>query len=224
LWKVETVMDVRTGGERDGARERLLEAAARHFAEHGFEGASQRAIQRDAAVNSAAAHYYFGSKEALYQEVIKTHLAGIQAERQRRMDAISDEARGHVRLRALVNAYIAPHMELALSANGRPYGRILARVLIEPVKSADSVFDEIVSPLRERFVAELRELFPDASYVTISKMVSTTVILMAGVPYNTTWTAMTDEEQTQLSSHIWVEAVGRFACAGIEALGGKLSA
>jgi AcrR family transcriptional regulator len=51
------------------ARTRLIEVAARHFAEHGIQGASQRAIQREVGVNPATAHYYFGSKEALYRAV-----------------------------------------------------------------------------------------------------------------------------------------------------------
>lgn len=211
-------MGLATGDERDGARERLLEAAARHFAEHGFEGASQRAIQRDAAVNSAAAHYYFGSKETLYQEVIKTHLSGILAERQRRMEAIPEGTLGHDRLKALVSAYIGPHMELALSHAGRPYGRILARVLSEPTNSANSIFDETISPLRQRFIAELHGILPDASPVTISKIVSMTVLLMAVVPYNSTWSALTGEDQAQHGSDDWVEAVQTFACAGIEAI------
>jgi len=210
-------IEAKTDGGRDGARERLIEAAARHFAEYGFEGANQRAIQRDADVNSAAVHYYFGSKEALYRKVIETHLAGIQTERLRRIEAIPKGILGSDRLKALVSAYIGPHMELALGEAGRPYGRILARTLIELPKQVDKVFEDVVSPIRQIFVDELRGIYPDASLRTISKILTMTVILMADVPYSTTWVALTGEHQTKDDPKEWIETVQTFVCAGIEA-------
>jgi AcrR family transcriptional regulator len=210
----------KSGAQKEGARERLLAVAARHFAAYGFEGASQRAIQREADVNTAAAHYYFGSKEALYREVVQSHLAGIQAERKRRMDAIPAGCAGRDRLMALVAAYVGPHIELALSEEGRPYGRILARVLIEPVNEANQVFGDLVVPLREHLIAELREVFPLASDDSIHSAVSMIVMLMADIPYDTTWIALTGEDQTSRTAASWVETVQRFACPGMESLCG----
>ncbi len=50
-------------------RDRILEAACRAFAEHGFRETTIAAICRAAEANIAAVNYYFGSKEKLYEAV-----------------------------------------------------------------------------------------------------------------------------------------------------------
>ncbi|GAB6166237.1 CerR family C-terminal domain-containing protein [Thermostilla marina] len=51
---------------------RIIEAAGPIFAEKGFEGATAREICDAAGVNVAAVNYYFGSKENLYAEVVRS--------------------------------------------------------------------------------------------------------------------------------------------------------
>jgi AcrR family transcriptional regulator len=55
-------------------RSRIVKAAARVFAEHGYDGASIRNIVAKADVNQAAISYHFGSKEGLYRAVLQTAL------------------------------------------------------------------------------------------------------------------------------------------------------
>lgn len=52
--------------------ERLLHAASELFARTGFRGATVRDIAQSAGANVAAANYHFGSKEALYLDVLRT--------------------------------------------------------------------------------------------------------------------------------------------------------
>lgn len=52
-------------------RDRLLAAGRRLFARDGFEGASIRDITGEAGANLGAVTYHFGSKEALYHEVLR---------------------------------------------------------------------------------------------------------------------------------------------------------
>lgn len=61
--------------ERTEARQGILQAAAELFGRHGFEGASLREIVRQAGVNLSAVNYYFGTKEQLYQEVLRQVVA-----------------------------------------------------------------------------------------------------------------------------------------------------
>lgn len=53
------------------AREAILKAAEAEFAAAGFGGARADAIAARAAVNKALPFYYFGSKSALYDEVMR---------------------------------------------------------------------------------------------------------------------------------------------------------
>jgi AcrR family transcriptional regulator len=59
-------------------RNRIIKAAARIFAEHGYEGASVRRIVAKADVNQAAINYHFGSKEGLYRAVLQMALEALQ--------------------------------------------------------------------------------------------------------------------------------------------------
>lgn len=52
-------------------RDRILRAAERLFAEHGYEGTSVRTIVAKARVNQAAINYHFAGKEGLYREVLR---------------------------------------------------------------------------------------------------------------------------------------------------------
>lgn len=56
---------------RGDVRERLLAAARERFLSDGVDGASLRKIAADAGSNVGMIHYYFGSKEALFLEVVE---------------------------------------------------------------------------------------------------------------------------------------------------------
>jgi TetR/AcrR family transcriptional regulator, regulator of cefoperazone and chloramphenicol sensitivity len=56
----------------DLTRERLLEKAGQVFAEKGFQAGTVREICRRAEANVAAVNYYFGDKERLYIESVKS--------------------------------------------------------------------------------------------------------------------------------------------------------
>ena len=60
----------------DDTRQRILKAAVELFADHGFDGASVRAIITKARVNQAAINYHFKGKEGLYFEVLKVAFEG----------------------------------------------------------------------------------------------------------------------------------------------------
>jgi len=57
------------------AKERILTAAKHVFSEKGFDGARMGEIARAAKVNQAMLHYYFQSKEHLYEEVLHNFFA-----------------------------------------------------------------------------------------------------------------------------------------------------
>jgi TetR/AcrR family transcriptional regulator len=60
-------------------RARILEAAEDLFAGRGLTGTTLREVAERAEVNSALVHYYFGTKEGLYREVLFTVAADVGA-------------------------------------------------------------------------------------------------------------------------------------------------
>jgi AcrR family transcriptional regulator len=56
-------------------KHRILEAASKLFAEHGYEGTSVRQIASGASVSLGMIRHYFGSKEGLYRACIESVLA-----------------------------------------------------------------------------------------------------------------------------------------------------
>jgi len=61
-------------------RERILKAATEVFVEKGLAGARMQEIADHAGVNKAMLHYYFRSKEHLYESVITTTIANVMTE------------------------------------------------------------------------------------------------------------------------------------------------
>ncbi|OGB17054.1 MAG: transcriptional regulator [Burkholderiales bacterium RIFCSPLOWO2_12_67_14] len=69
------------GRPRDPERgQRILDAAQRHFNEHGLERASVDAIAADAGVSKMTVYSNFGSKEGLFQAVVRDRSAAVVAE------------------------------------------------------------------------------------------------------------------------------------------------
>ena len=56
----------------DGTKSRIVSAATELFATKGYDSTSVKDICSKAKVNIAAIHYYFGSKEKLYKQLIQT--------------------------------------------------------------------------------------------------------------------------------------------------------
>ena len=63
----------------DRTRGRILSAALKEFAAHGFAGARVDAIARRAAVNKRMLYHYFGDKEDLFRAVLRRKIAERQA-------------------------------------------------------------------------------------------------------------------------------------------------
>ena len=61
----------------DRGRDRLLDEAERCFAQKGFAGARTKEIAANVGVNTAMIHYWFGTKERLFFEVIARMIADV---------------------------------------------------------------------------------------------------------------------------------------------------
>jgi AcrR family transcriptional regulator len=65
--------------DAEATRNRILEAAARLFAERGFDKTGISAIAEAAGINSALIYYYFKNKQALLDELIENFVSGAKS-------------------------------------------------------------------------------------------------------------------------------------------------
>jgi len=62
---------------KQGTEEKILEAAKKIFHRKGYKGARMQEIADEAAINKALLHYYFRSKEKLFEAVFEDAFSGI---------------------------------------------------------------------------------------------------------------------------------------------------
>ncbi len=92
----------------DATRHAILDIAETLFAENGIAATSLRSILLAAGANIAAAHYHFGSKEALVEEVIKRRAESLVKARNDQRKAALRVADPPARLRAILKAFFEP--------------------------------------------------------------------------------------------------------------------
>src|SRR5438034_543465 len=98
----------------DPVRDRLLAVARDLFALRGYDGTSVRDITRRARANLGAITYHFGSKEALYHEVIASRVEPLVA---RVILAAAGIDVKDPSIRARIADHIATTVRRALAAN-----------------------------------------------------------------------------------------------------------
>lgn len=138
------------------ARERLLAAAERHFAERGYR-ASLRDITRSARCNVAAVNYYFGAKEGLYAEAVIGLLRRLREE----WLAPLRELPASVTLEEVIGRFA---QSFVASFRAEPGGiaawRLLQQELIARHLPAGALHRELVGPVRDALVEALTRSRP----------------------------------------------------------------
>jgi TetR/AcrR family transcriptional regulator, regulator of cefoperazone and chloramphenicol sensitivity len=143
-----------------GTRDRLLAAAERLFAQHGFAGTSVRDITEAAKANLGAVNYYFRSKEDLYAEVFARRAEHLREP----VIAAAREACGYAKaeparaLRTLGQAFIARHLSHATSQAALS---LFAREVAHASLPVHLVAREFVEPILDAFGSVIGTMRPD---------------------------------------------------------------
>ena len=140
-------------------RQRLLDAGARLFAEHGYKGVSVRELSAAATANVAAVSYHFGSKDALIAEVYGDALREVSEVQRARLAVVPADAP----LEDLVRVWLAP----ALGERGRDPRETRLWALVQRgvterapglIQSMGAIRDLVDTHLIERLAAALPHL------------------------------------------------------------------
>ena len=198
---------------------RILDAAERLFADHGFPTTSLRDITQEAGVNLAAVNYHFGSKEALLIAVLERTTTPVNQARLEQLDEL--EAAGGdapVPTEQLVRAFLTPMFEKwwkwgqsvpkFLKLVGRVHAEVDQELRAKFLKQFDIVF--------RRFSRAFQRSLPKLDAVEVHWRV---LFLIGSMAHTMTWgesIIATDANARRDPEEIF-EALIQFATAGMAA-------
>jgi AcrR family transcriptional regulator len=131
-------------------RERILKAAYRVFLAKGRQGARTREIAREARVNLAMVHYYFHSKDELYQQVVSPLLIHFFYRLKKASESDPDPKK---RLEAVIHTYFD-------FLSGEPdFPRFMIWELTGGAVILKKIFAGPLDDKRKDLVSNLRDIF-----------------------------------------------------------------
>lgn len=200
-------------------KQRIISAAERLFAENGFAATSIRHVVAEAGVNLAAVHYHFGSKEALFFEILDRRFSVIERQRFDRLEQARKSGGGSLTVKNIVEAFLLPIAKLSEEdPNAGQFGKLMSRSLLESPDLAGEVRQRFFRKTSEAFLQASREALPHLSPETICWRYHFMISAITGVLAHPERVAFLSGGKIDPDDR--EEMIGRlvrFVCAGMEA-------
>ncbi len=149
-------------------RDVILDKAELIFSEVGFNGAKVRDIASEAGVNQALVRYYFGSKQDLFDEVVRRRGSVISGARHVLLDRLLS-ADGAPTVEGIVKNYLKPQWDMKYSGpSGAAFVRLQARLHSELDEHALHLRSEVYDASVKRYIAALCDALPEIPQEVIS--------------------------------------------------------
>jgi TetR/AcrR family transcriptional regulator len=123
------------------AEQKILAAARQEFCERGIDGGRMQAIADRAGVNKALLHYYFRTKEKLFEIIISELVTTIWDRINRELDATPRPANARAVISTLVSAYINTF------AKNPEYPLVLIQQLLHRDKNVPLILNQVIKSL-----------------------------------------------------------------------------
>ncbi len=159
----EKTLPVLDGDAAGSARERILDAAQRVFADSGYDGASMRQIADVAGVPVALVSYHFGSKDGLYRAVFYRRVPAIVDQRHAGIAIAMSEPDLDRRLELLVKVLVMPWLRMRARDKDPSLGRLLSRETIDPNSEMRGIIRDLLDPVAHELLAALASALPGRS-------------------------------------------------------------
>lgn len=200
-------------------RERLIEAAERLFAAHGFRATSVRALTSEAGCNVASVNYHFGGKEGLYREMFRRRLAALREQRIAGLRRAMGEAGGEEGLERTLGAFTAAFLEPHLDqSGGRRLMRLFSRELLDPHLRPGTLQREMVEPVRRALTEALQSVCHGLDARSARRSVHSVIAqLVHVVQMQNAPGAMRDPKLRDFNLKVAADHIVRFSAAGIRA-------
>ena len=193
-------------------RDKILLAATKVFAEHGFRDATTRMICAEAGVNVALVNYYFRSKADLYKAVVASLFENTGKPLMALPDTVTDAASWQQAMRAWIMR------SLAICAARKPPDMWVARLIglesCVPSDVTQDIEEKFRKPLHQSFQRLLRMAMKTDDPLEVNLWASTiSAQYMVYAFAKQGWA--TRSCPPGLSHDAWLERVADHICTGI---------
>jgi len=135
-------------------RDAILNAAEDLFSKHGFYGVTIREVAREAGVDTALVHYYFGAKKELFDAVFIRRAEVWNSERVAAVDRYAEAAGEAMTLEGLFEAFLRPPFQWSLKGGPgwKHYAALVAQTNANPAFGGETMaryFDPAILRLLE---------------------------------------------------------------------------
>lgn len=164
---------LKTEGGAADTRESILDAAEDLFSKHGFYGVTIREVAREAGVDTALVHYYFGAKKGLFDAVF---LRRAEVWNNERVEAINRYALAHsggtgaeaMTLEGLLRAFLEPPFQWSLKGGPgwKHYSALVAQTNANPAFGGETMA-RYFDPAIRRLIELVKVVLPDAREVDL---------------------------------------------------------
>ena len=197
---------------QSNTQDKILHAATKVFAEHGYKDATTRMICSEAQVNVALVNYYFRSKSELYKAVIGALFEDVA----KPMMAIPDTACDEATWRKAVRMWI--RRSLAICAARKPPEFWMARLMgmeeCVPSDMAQDIESKFAIPMRRCFARLIRMAMTEEEPVQLnlwcSSVHSQSVVYAIAKP---SWVSRFCPPD--VDREVWLDQVADHICGGI---------
>jgi AcrR family transcriptional regulator len=154
--------DKKPGAGKNGqTRDRILDHAEILFARKGYHAVGVREITAAAGCNLAAVNYHFGNKQNLYLEVFRARWLP-RASRVHTSFRKTLAANGEPSPATVVESLAKAFLEGPLTDNERQrHHQLISGELAQPTEAFEMVADQVLQPLFNNLLDDLREVLPD---------------------------------------------------------------
>lgn len=144
-------------------REAILDAAEDLFSKHGFYGVTIREVAREAGVDTALVHYYFGAKRGLFDAVFIRRAAVWNSERVDAINRYVAEAGDAMTLEGILEAFLRPPFEWSLTGGPgwKHYAALVAQTNANPAFGGETMA-RYFDPAIRRLIEVVRLVLPEA--------------------------------------------------------------
>lgn len=150
----------KAGETTESTRDRIMIVAEDLFAQHGVNGVSMRELTAAANVNLGAINYYFGTKEALLQEIFAKRARPVIERRLALLNDCEDSPSKPPMLEQVLDAFLRPALDINTGAEGVKFMQLRARLAYERDPAIRDLFPKFFDPTTHRFIQVFQDILP----------------------------------------------------------------